>query len=280
MSAVLDSPLAHVSTPRIPAAVSSASLSRRFDARGAVLPLALLAVWWTATQLHWVDTRLIVPPGQVVSVLVQTLQDALFYQGVVFSIARDLAGFALGSLLGIALGLALGLSRWTDRLVGPGFHTLRQISLFAWLPLLSSWLGYGEGAKLVFIAVSVLYPVALNTVEGVRSISPAQHDVARVFGFTRWQLLWRLILPAASPQIATGLSLGLVYAWVATIGAEFLLANWGHGLGNLIIKARAAFNVELIVIGMLAIGLIGTGLNRVAAYWERRALHWRGVAPV
>lgn len=278
MSAVLDSPLPRALAPRATVAGDGSKTPRRIDIRGAVLPLVLLAVWWTATQFHWVDTRLIVPPGQVVAALVQTLQDALFYQGVAFSIARDLAGFALGSVLGIALGLALGLSRWADRLVGPSFHTLRQISLFAWLPLLSSWLGYGEGAKLVFIAVSVLYPVALNTVEGVRSISPAQHDVARVFGFTRWQLLWRLILPAASPQIATGLTLGLVYAWVATIGAEFLLANWGHGLGNLIIKARAAFNVELIVIGMLAIGLIGTALNRAAGYWERRALHWRGVA--
>ena len=274
MSAVLDSPLPRPLAPR--AAAADTKVPRRHDFRGAALPLALLAVWWAVTQLHWVDTRLIVPPGQVAAALVQTLQDALFYQGVFFSIARDLAGFTLGSLLGIALGLALGLSRWTDRLVGPSFHTLRQISLFAWLPLLSSWLGYGEGAKLVFIAVSVLYPVALNTVEGVRSISPAQRDVARVFGFTRWQLLWRLILPAAAPQIATGLTLGLVYAWVATIGAEFLLANWGHGLGNLIIKARAAFNVELIVIGMLAIGLTGTALNRIAAYWERRVLHWRG----
>jgi len=91
---------------------------------------------------------------------------------------------------------------------------------------------------------------------------------ARVYGLTFRQRLTRLVLPAASPQIAAGLTLGLVYAWVATIGAEFLLANWGHGLGNLIIKARASFNVELIVVGMLAIGLIGTALNRAAARVE------------
>jgi len=100
-------------------------------------------------------------------------------------------------------------------------------------------------------------------------------DVARVYRFSRSQLLFRLILPAAAPQIATGLTLGLVYAWVATIGSEFLLANWGNGLGNIIIKGRAAFNVELIIVGMLAIGAIGTSLNRIAARVEARALRWQ-----
>jgi sulfonate transport system permease protein len=243
--------------------------------RGAVLPLALLLLWSLATGLGWVDTRLVVPPAGVLRTAVKSLQDPLFYSGVLFSVMRDLSGFAVGSAAGLALGLAMGLSRWVDRALGPSFHTLRQISLFAWLPLLSSWLGYGELSKLVFIALSTLYPVALGTFEGVRSIGPAHAEVARVYRFTRRQWLTRLVLPAASPQIATGLTLGLASAWVATIGSEFLLANWGHGLGNVVIKARASFNVELIVFGMLAIGVVGTALNRIAARLEARALHWR-----
>lgn len=243
--------------------------------RGAVLPLALLALWWLATGAGWVNTRLIVPPAAVLRTGVQALQDPLFYQGVLFSLGRDLAGFTAGGMAGLALGVLMGVARWADHALGPTFHTLRQISLFAWLPLLSTWLGYGELSKLVFISLSALYPVALGTFEGVRSVSRAHAEVARVYRFTRLQVLTRLILPAAAPQIATGLTLGLVYAWVATIGSEFLLANWGHGLGNVIIKARAAFNVELIVFGMLAIGLVGALLNRLAARLEARALPWR-----
>lgn len=248
--------------------------------RGAVLPLALLALWWGLTHFGWVNTRLIVPPGRVLDTALRQLTDPVFLEGVGLSVMRDLSGFAVGSLAGLALGVLMGVSRGADMALGPTFHTLRQISLFAWLPLLSSLLGYGELPKLVFIAFAVLYPVALGTFEGVRSVSRAHAEVARVHGFTRWQLLTRLILPAASPQIATGLHLGLIYAWVATIGAEFLLANWGNGLGNVVIKARASFNVELIVFGMLAIGLVGTLLNRVATRLEARALHWRPpVAP-
>jgi sulfonate transport system permease protein len=243
--------------------------------RGAVLPLALLALWWVVTAFGWVNTRLIVPPVNVIHTAVETLRDPSFFTGVLFSVGRDLSGFVVGSASGLALGILMGVSRWADRAIGPTFHTLRQISLFAWLPLLSTWLGYGELSKLVFISLSALYPVALGTFEGVRSVSHAHAEVARVYRFTKLQLLTRLILPAAAPQIATGLTLGLIYAWVATIGSEFLLANWGHGLGNVIIKARSAFNVELIVFGMLAIGLVGAVLNRVAAHLEKRALPWR-----
>lgn len=248
---------------------------RRVDLRGWVLPFALLALWWFLTANGWVNTKLIVPPGNVLRVLGTTLADPLFWQGVLFSLGRNASGFAVGAFSGIALGCLLGASRWADRLIGPSFHTLRQISLFAWLPLLSTWLGYGELSKLVFIALSTLYPVTLGTFEGVRSITPAHAEVARVFRFTRVQLLFRLILPAAAPQIATGLTLGLIYAWVATIGSEFLLANWGNGLGNIIIKGRSAFNVELIVVGMLAVGLVGTLLNRIASTLEARSLRWQ-----
>jgi sulfonate transport system permease protein len=249
---------------------------QNFNWRGCVLPLALLAVWWLVTAFGWVNTRLIVPPANVVRVALNTVGDPLFYQGVLYSVGRELSGFAVGGIGGVLLGTLLGVSRLADRIVGPTFHTVRQISLFAWLPLLSSWLGYGELSKLVFISLSTLYPVALGTFEGVRSVAKAHVEVARVFRFSRAQVLFRLILPAASPQIATGLTLGLVYAWVATIGSEFLLANWGNGLGNIVIKGRAAFNVELIIFGMLVIGAIGVFFNRIASRIESRALRWRG----
>jgi len=284
MSAVIGSILSRPERVAAPEASANASTkagprqARRFNWRGAALPLALLLVWWLATHFGWVNTKLIVPPANVLHTAIVTLQDPLFHQGVLFSLGRDLSGFVVGSLAGLLLGLWMGLSRWADRAIGPTFHTLRQISLFAWLPLLSSWLGYGELSKLVFIALSALYPVTLGAFEGVRSVSHAHAEVARVYCFSRAQILWRLVLPAAAPQIATGLTLGLVYAWVATIGSEFLLANWGHGLGNLVIKARASFNVELIVVGMLVIGGIGTVLNRIAARLSACVLHWRAPA--
>ena len=84
-----------------------------------------------------------------------------------------------------------------------------------------------------------------------------------------------MILPGASPQIFVGLQLGLIFAWLATIGSEFLLANYGVGLGNLVIRGREQFNVPLILLGMLIIGAVGLLLNRALLYFEKRVLAWQ-----
>ncbi len=250
----------------------------RFDWRpwrGWVLPTTFIALWFTATQLHWVNTRLIVPPQGVVVTAIHELQQASFYAGMAQSLWRDLSGFAIGALTGVAVGTLIGVSRLADKLIGPTFHTLRQISLFAWLPLLSAILGTGDAAKVIFIAFSAFYPVVLGTIEGVKGVTQAHAEVARVYRFTPWQTLRRLVWPAAAPQILGGLRLGLIYAWLATIGAEFLLVNDGHGIGNIVFKGRSAFNVELILFGLLAIGTVGVLFNRLANLAEARLLHWR-----
>jgi sulfonate transport system permease protein len=249
---------------------------RNRDWRWAVLPLSLFIVWYVVTALGWVNTKLIVPPEKVYFAAVKAVTRDGFLGGVQASLIRDLSGFIIGSIAGILLGVALGLSRWTERIVGPTFNTLKHISLFAWLPLISTWLGTGDSAKILFIALTTFYPVAINTFEGVRSVPLTQLEVARVYTFTRWQSITRLILPAASPQILTGLHLGLIYAWMATIGAEFLLITADSGLGDTVIKGRAAFNVELIIFGMLIIGLVGAFFNFIAAHIEARVLAWRG----
>ncbi|UXY16055.1 ABC transporter permease [Chitiniphilus purpureus] len=247
------------------------------DWRGLVLPAVFLTVWALVTQAGWVDTRLIVPPEKVLAVAWDYVAGGTFLKALAASLWRDGAGFVTGAAAGILLGSLLGVSRWAERLLGPTFHAVRQISLFAWIPLLSIWLGYNDTSRIVFVAVSVFYPVTLATFDGVRSITRAQLEVAQVYAFTGAQRFTRLILPAASPQIIAGLNLGLVYAWLATIGAEFLLPAYGEvGLGDTVIRGRAAFNVELVVFGMVLIGTVGALLNQLATRLEARALRWRG----
>ncbi|MBH1987167.1 MAG: ABC transporter permease [Burkholderiales bacterium] len=265
------------STPPAPTPGSSPD-RRRPDLRGLVLPALLLAAWYAVTALNLVNTRLIVPPWGVLTTAWAELAQPDFYAGIGLSLWRDLAGFTLGALAGVAVGVLIGVSRLADRLLGPTFHTARQISLFAWLPLLSALVGTGDLSKVIFIAFSAFYPVVLGTLEGVRGVSQAHAEVARVCGFTWRQTLFRLVLPAASPQVIGGLRLGLICAWLATIGAEFLLVNDGHGLGNIVFKGRMAFNIELILFGLVAIGLVGNAFNRLAAVAEARLLSWRAPA--
>ncbi|MDR1660992.1 MAG: ABC transporter permease [Azoarcus sp.] len=246
-----------------------------FDYRVLVLPGVLIAFWALAHGVGWVDTRLIPSPLGVVETAWRSIFAEDFLPGLWESLYRDISGFAVGALLGIATGVALGLSRWLDAAITPTLNAFKQISLFAWLPLITSWFGYDDGAKILFIAASTFYPVAVNTFEGVRDITRQHLEVARVFRFSKTQLIFRLLLPAAAPKILVGLQMGLVFAWLATIGSEFLLANWGNGLGNIIIQGRQALDVGLVIWGLIIVGIVGSFLNRLAQRAENRLLIWR-----
>ncbi|MGD9699803.1 MULTISPECIES: ABC transporter permease [unclassified Acinetobacter] len=240
-----------------------------------ILPVAFLVLWSIASYFDWVNPKLIPSPWDVGVTAVETLSQAQFWQGVAASLSRNFSGYAIGASLGVAFGVLLGTSHFAQWFLAPSFHVLRQVSLFAWLPLISTFLGYGNFAKLLFIGLSVFYPVALHSLEGVRNISDKYREVAQVYQFPKSYTYRKLIFPGASPQIFVGLQLGLIFAWLATIGSEFLLANYGVGLGNLVIRGREQFNVPLILLGMLIIGAVGLVLNRILQHIEKRVLVWQ-----
>jgi sulfonate transport system permease protein len=242
--------------------------------RGAVLPSVLLLAWELTSHSGVVDPW-ILPPLELVA---KTAFDQVAYEGLLrnltASLLRDFAGFTLGSLIGVVIGTILGLSPSADRVFMPSFNGLRQIAILAWIPLISIWFGVGEAAKIVFIMAAALIPVVLNTHEGMRSASTQLIEVARTLTFTRWQLVTRLYLPSALPSIATGVHLALIYAWVASIGSEYFMSI-GPGIGGLIIAGRERFQMDLVILGILILGLVGYLINRGASAIEARLLHWR-----
>lgn len=243
--------------------------------RGWVIPLALLAVWWTAARFGWSTSPLLVAPGKVWQTAVQQVVSGNVFAALGASLWRDLVGFAIGAALGLLFGALLGSSRLAEKLIGPSFHTLKQISLFAWIPLLSVWFGLGDAAKVAFLSLAAFFPVVLNTFEGIRGVPPDLLEVARVLKFTSAQRWRKVILPAASPSIFAGIHLGLIYAWLATLGAEYLLVS-GQGIGNLMIDGRENFWMDMVLFGVFVVGLVGFTLNWIASLIETRALAWRG----
>lgn len=241
-----------------------------------LLPLLLLAAWEISTRWGWVNTRLLVRPSLVAHRAWQELSEGALLPQLGASLGRDLGGAAIGSVFGVLVGSAMGVSRLWERLLGPSFHAAKQVAIFAWIPLMSVWLGSGEAAKVVFIGLAAFYPVALNTFEGIRAVAPAHVEVAQVFCFTRAQILRRVVLPGAAPSIFTGVKVGLVYAWLGTIGAEYLLAA-APGVGNLMIDGRESFQMDKVLLGVIIVGAVGFGISAAASAVERRLLRWRAV---
>lgn len=246
--------------------------------RALVLPVLLIALWELSTRFNLVNTRLLVRPTLVLETAWQELTEGGLLPQLGASIARDLGGAALGSLFGVLVGSVIGVSRLWERVLGPSFHAAKQVAIFAWIPLMSVWLGSGETAKLVFIGLAAFYSVALNTFEGIRSVAPAHVEVARVFRFTRLQVFRRVVLPGAAPSIITGVKVGLVYAWLGTIGAEYLLAA-APGIGNLMIDGRESFRMDKVLLGVILVGAVGFAISSAASAVETRLLRWRAVRP-
>ena len=256
----------------LPTLLRPRPLPRRW--RGFVLPLLILVVWETASRSGAVDHRLLPSLVRVAARAWTELSHGNLPGDLAASLERSLAGFAVGAVLGLAAGLAFGLSRWTARLVGPSFDAFKQIALFAWIPLIAMWFGMGETSKIVFIALAAFTPVVVNSWEGAANVPVQQVEIARVLNFGPIDLLFRLILPAAAPSIFAGLHLALIYAWLATIGAEYFMTI-GPGIGSLMMGARERFEMDLVLLCVLLLGAVGLCLNQGMGWLERRALRWR-----
>lgn len=259
------------------AAVSSVTSPLPRSARillGTVLPLGLVALWAGASTLGIGDPRFLPPPSAVVARLVDEAAGGWLWGHVWASLGRDLAGFAIGSLLGLGMGCAFGLSPWFARLFGPTFNGAKQISLFAWIPLLSIWFGVGEAAKIAFIALAAFIPVVVNTAEGIRSVDPRLRELARVLCLPRGRVLWRVVLPGALPSIVTGIHLALIYGWLATVGAEYFM-TLGPGIGGMMNEGREHFHMDVVILGVMLLGGIGALLNGLATLAEHRLSLWR-----
>jgi len=242
--------------------------------RFTLLPLLLLALWQVATQQGWVNPNILVSPWVVLHTTVAGVVDGNLSGALGTSLGRSLGGLLLGGGLGFAMGLWLGLSRRSERVLGPTLAALRQIAIFAWVPLLTAWFGLGELAKWVFISLAAFFPLFIATQRSVLNLSPQLNEAAQVLRLNLFQRLRRLVLPGAAAGIFAGLRLSLIYAWLGTIGAEYFMPSNG-GIGSLMIGAQQLLRMDLIMSGMLLVGLTGAALNLIGQRIETRATRWR-----
>lgn len=242
--------------------------------RGVVLPIFIVVAWIVVCRYELANTRILVPPLAVWGAARALHESGELWDHLRASLVRDLLGLSLGTLAGTAVGGLLGVSRVADRLLSPSFHAAKQVALFAWIPLMSVWLGVGEQAKIAFIALSAFYPVVVNAHEGVRSVGVEHIEVARVLRFSRWQVLRKVVLPSAAPSLFAGFHQALIYAWLGTLGAEYLLEP-APGVGSLMVDGRERFAMDVVLIGLIVSGLVGFGLNALATAAEERLLRWR-----
>jgi NitT/TauT family transport system permease protein len=239
-----------------------------------VIVLALLiAVWWLAVV--WTRSVIFPTPLQVVTGTVELIQDGSLWTHIGASLMRVISGFSLAVLFAVPLGLWMGWVRGAYVTLNPIFQMLRPISPIAWIPLAILWFGVGNASPIYLIFISSVFPMIVQTVVGVHTIEKRYLRAAENFGVSRRTLFTQVVIPAVLPQIIVGMRIGLGVAWLVVVAAEMIALR--SGLGYLIIDSRNAGNrYDLVIAGMIIIGLIGLALDGAMRMLEgMRIVRWR-----
>ncbi|EJL90754.1 ABC-type nitrate/sulfonate/bicarbonate transport system, permease component [Herbaspirillum sp. CF444] len=241
---------------------------------GALLPVAFLSLLEIGAATGVIPSRLLPPPSEIAQTLYTlATRDLFLHIGV--STARVAAGFATGSLLAIAFGLLVGMHRRAEALLEPSFQALRAIPSLAWIPLLLLWLGIDETPKVVLIAIGAFFPVYLNLVAGIHNVDRKLIEVGKIHGLSSRQMIRRILLPAALPNLFTGLRTGLSLAWMFLVAAELMAAT--KGVGYLLSDGRESSRPDIVVAAILILATLGKLSDSALKYVEARKLAWRDV---
>jgi NitT/TauT family transport system permease protein len=234
-----------------------------------LLPAAVAIVFVLAWHfiVKWTASDIFPTPEMVVTGTVELARKGVLLKYVVASLFRVATGYLLAVFIGIPLGLLMGWFGRARLAFNPAIQVLRPISPIAWIPIAILWFGVSDLAPIFLIFLASLFPITTAAMAAVQNIQLVYIRAARNFGITGLALFKKVVFPAALPQILTGLRLALGVAWLVVVAAEMIAVN--SGLGYLIIDARnAGKRYDLVVAGMVLIGLIGLGLDYLVRRME------------
>jgi len=255
----------------------------------------LVLVLWESVAIHLGKPGVLPRLENVLAILIQpaarVLTDSSLLECIYISLARVIVAFSMGVAIAVPLGILMGRYQVIKSLVDPLIELLRPVPPLAWVPLILAWLGItsiGEilpwrvesvllwnmqVSMLIIIMIGIFFPVLLNTVYGVQSIPPQIIEAAQTLGAREQALLMRVILPMALPSILTGVRVGLGVGWMCLVAAEMLPGSTA-GLGYLIWYAHELMRTDIVLAGIIIIGLIGTVFDQVLRLIASKYFSW------
>lgn len=263
-----------------PSVAHSQSLAARAGQFGLALivPGLLLLLWQVSTALHW--TRLIPTPAATAEYMVDFAVGGIYDDAfsatlpthLIASLERVYGGFALAALAALPLGLLIGRIPLARMMLDPFFQLMRPIPVTAWLPLSMILFGLGARSAFALVFLGAFYPILLNTIFGVKNIDPKLFEAASMLGCRGHAQFMKVVLPAALPSIFTGLRLGLGLAWFVIVVGE--MTGVENGLGAVIMDGRTLSRTELVICGMIIIGVAGFVSDRLVMALGNYLLRW------
>lgn len=240
--------------------------------------VTVIVVWQLAGQFKWVDPLLLPPPSEVVrtavDLMVHGYQQVPLWQNILISIARAVFAFAASILIGVPLGLLMGMSPPFSAMLDPFVQFLRPLPKIALIPLTVVWFGIGEGSKFFLIFISSFLSIVVGAAAAVQGVSSARLRAAQVLGASRIQIFRHVVLPNTLPELFTSVRLSLGIGWTSLIAAELVASN--SGLGWMVMNAGDYLRTDVVIVGIVLLGLIGYLLDVLLVLAQRRFVPWSG----
>ena len=233
--------------------------------------ILIIAAWWLLPRLVQYPSYMLPPISAVVDFAWESIRDGTLVKNVLWSLGRLFAGFAIGMALAVPLGLAIALNRYVAETFRPVLSFLQAIAGIAWVPLTIIWFGIGNGSVIFVIANTFFFASLYNTVTGVQSIPTPLYRAVRSHGGSGLALLTNLILPGALVQLLLGMRTSMAYGWRALVASEMIAGS--NGLGFMTMEAVQWQRTDVIILGMIVIGILWMLLDRtVFTAIERRTV--------
>lgn len=235
-------------------------------------------IWEVIARSGLVNEKILAPPSEICKLFIRKFYDtnpdnSLLQFNILASMQTALIGFALGVVVGVPMGWLRAWYKPVDKFLGPIFEMIRPIPPISWIPLSILWIGIGLKARTFIIFFAALIPCVINSYTGIKLTNPTLIDVAKTCGASRFTIFLKVAVPYSLPMVFTGVRVALTNSWTTLVAAEMLASN--VGLGYMILMGRSFSRPDLIILGMLVIGLLGVLLNYILLKIENRALKWR-----
>lgn len=241
--------------------------------QGVILPLAIVLIWQLVSSYGIINDYILPSPLHIFLRCIQMAENGSLQQNILASLIRVGIGFLTALMLSIPLGIILGLNKPLKLLLNPLLSFFQQIPGIALIPIFILWLGIEETSKIAIIVYSAVFPILLNTINGIETTDKNLIEVAVINGVTKIGLAYRVYFPSMLPSLFVGMRLGLSYCWRSLVAVELLGAS--KGLGYLIQQGRELAQPETMFLGVLVIGVIGMIFDHLARRIEGKVVKFK-----
>lgn len=257
---------------RLPGEGSSTAIS-------VVTVCVLLAAWWVTTHLRWLPPLVLPPPEAVWNAFVDGMAGRLqggrsLIEHFGWSFGRVFVAFWAAFLTAVPIGILMGVSRIARGIFDPPIEFYRPLPPLAYLPLVIIWFGIDEASKIILIYLACFAPLAVAARAGVRSVTVEQLNAAASMGASRLQIVRHVIVPAALPEILTGMRIAIGFGWTTLVAAEMVAAT--AGLGQMVLNASNFLRTDVVIMGIIVIGTVAYVFDLMMRKVEAWLVPWKG----